>query len=344
MTYEKKHEWNVGLDLGFLNSRIAVTFDAYWRNNYDLIGRTYTQGAGGQIAKYANVADMSSHGIELGISTVNIATPRFKWTTDFVYSNAKNKITTLETASRAVDLVSGQGYALEGYPVRSIFSYKFAGLNSEGLPMVYNEIGEATVGDVNFQETENLNDFLIYEGPSDPTWYGSLNNTFNYNANWGKLNLDVFITYSGGNVVRLDPVFHARYSDLSALPREFKNRWMAPGDEAKTNIPTIASLNQLDRYGSTLLGTAYNAYDYSTARIASGKFIRMKEIALTYTMPQELIRKIFLSNLSVKFAATNLFLIYADKKLNGQDPEFINSGGVASPICKQYTLTLRLGF
>ena len=344
LTYEKKHEWNVGLDLGFLNSRIAVTFDAYWRNNYDLIGRTYTQGAGGQIAKYANVADMSSHGIELGISTVNIATPRFKWTTDFVYSNAKNKITTLETASRAVDLVSGQGYALEGYPVRSIFSYKFAGLNSEGLPMVYNEIGEATVGDVNFQETENLNDFLIYEGPSDPTWYGSLNNTFNYNANWGKLNLDVFITYSGGNVVRLDPVFHARYSDLSALPREFKNRWMAPGDEAKTNIPTIASLNQLDRYGSTLLGTAYNAYDYSTARIASGKFIRMKEIALTYTMPQELIRKIFLSNLSVKFAATNLFLIYADKKLNGQDPEFINSGGVASPICKQYTLTLRLGF
>jgi hypothetical protein len=46
----------------------------------------------------------------------------------------------------------------------------------------------------------------------------------------------------------------------------------------------------------------------------------------------------------LKLAATNLFLIYADKKLNGQDPEFINSGGVASPISKQYTLTLRLGF
>ena len=344
LTYEKKHEWNVGVDMGFLNNRIAVTFDAYWRNNYDLIGRTYTQGAGGQIAKYANVADMSSHGIELGISTVNIASPKFRWTTDLVYSNAKNKITTLETASRAVDLVSGQGYAIEGYPVRSIFSYKFAGLNEEGLPMVFNENGVETVGDVNFQETEHLKDFLIYEGPSDPTWYGSLNNTFTYTDKWGKLNLDVFITYSGGNVVRLDPVFHARYSDLSALPREFKNRWMMPGDEAKTYIPTIASLNQLDRYGSTLLNTAYNAYDYSTARIASGKFIRMKEIALTYTLPQEIIRKILLTNASLKFAATNLFLIYADKKLNGQDPEFINAGGVASPISKQYTLTLRLGF
>ena len=43
-------------------------------------------------------------------------------------------------------------------------------------------------------------------------------------------------------------------------------------------------------------------------------------------------------------AGTNLCLLYADKKLNGQDPEFINSGGVASPITKQFTATLRLGF
>ena len=39
----------------------------------------------------------------------------------------------------------------------------------------------------------------------------------------------------------------------------------------------------------------------------------------------------------------NLFLIYADKKLNGQDPEFFNTGGVAAPTPKQFTLTLRLG-
>lgn len=49
------------------------------------------------------------------------------------------------------------------------------------------------------------------------------------------------------------------------------------------------------------------------------------------------------SNLSLKLQATNLFLIYADKKLNGQDPEFVNTGGVASPVPRQFTLTLRLG-
>ena len=211
--------------------------------------------------------------------------------------------------------------------------------------MVYNEEGVKTVGDVNFQETENLHDFLIYEGPSDPTWYGSFNNTFTYKSGFGRLNLDVFVTYSGGNVVRLDPVFHSSYSDLSALPREFKNRWMMAGDENYTDIPTIASRNQRDRYGSTALSTAYNAYNYSTARIAKGNFVRLKEVALTYMFPQNLMNKTgFLNSASIKLAATNLCLLYADKKLNGQDPEFINSGGVASPISKQFTATLRLGF
>ena len=346
LTYEKKHEFNIGVDMGFLRDRIAINFDMYWRNNYDLIGAVFTQGAGGQIQKMANVADMKSHGIEVGLSTVNIQTPKFKWTSDFIYSLAKNEITTLETSSRAVDLVSGQGYALEGYPVRSIFSYKFAGLNEEGLPMVYNEKGEKTVGDVNFQETENLKDFLVYEGPSDPTWYGSFNNSFTFNdSKVGKLALDVFITYSGGNVVRLDPVFSYAYSDLSALPREFKNRWMMSGDENITDIPVIASRNQVDRYGSTALRTAYNAYNYSEARIAKGNFIRLKEIALTYTFPQGLLKKTnLLNSASIKLAATNLCLLYADKKLNGQDPEFINAGGVASPITKQLTATVRLGF
>ena len=346
LTFEKKYEWNVGVDLGFLNNRITFTADAYWRDNFDEIGLVFTQGAGGVNRKWANVADMTSKGVELSLSTSNISTPHFTWSTDFIYSTSTNKITKLNTGDRAVDLVTGAGYGVEGYAVRPLFSYQFAGLNSEGLPQVINESGNVTVGDLNFQETENLTDFLVYEGPTDPTWYGSFGNNFSYDfRKGGKLNLEVFITYSGGNVVRLDPVFSSGYSDLSSLPREFKNRWMIPGDENVTNIPAIASRNQLDRYGGTALSTAYNAYNYSTARIAKGDFVRLKEVALTYTAPKELIAKTgFLTNASLKVAGTNLLLLYADDDLNGQDPEFINSGGVASPISKQFTATLRLSF
>ena len=69
----------------------------------------------------------------------------------------------------------------------------------------------------------------------------------------------------------------------------------------------------------------------------------MKELSLGYELPQKLVSTIGLRNASVKLQGTNLFLIYADKKLNGQDPEFFNTGGVAVPMAKQFTLTLKLG-
>lgn len=69
----------------------------------------------------------------------------------------------------------------------------------------------------------------------------------------------------------------------------------------------------------------------------------MKEISLSYDFPKKWISGAKISNLSLKLQATNLFLIYADSKLNGQDPEFFNTGGVAAPVPKQFTLTLRLG-
>lgn len=346
LTFEKKHEFNVGLDLGFLDDRISVITDVYWRNNFDLIGQTYTQGAGGVISKMANVADMRARGVEFSISTVPVKTRKFQWLLDFNYTFTKNTITNLKTADNAAALVMGASYGVQGYACRSLFSYQFAGLNEEGIPQVINENNKVTVGDVNFQATENLTDYLVYSGPGDPTWNGSLGNTFNYDfGKAGRVSLNFFITYSGGNPVRLDRVFRAGYSDLVSLPREFKNRWMNSGDEAFTNVPVIASRSQYDRYGGTDLSTAYNAYNYSDARVAKGDFVRMKEISLSYDMPQSLLAKVkFISRASLKVTGQNLFLLYADKTLNGQDPEYVNAGGVASPISKQFTATLRLGF
>ena len=62
--------------------------------------------------------------------------------------------------------------------------------------------------------------------------------------------------------------------------------------------------------------------------MANGGFIRMKNISLTYDFEPKLIRHIGLNTASLKLDATNLFLIYSDSKLNGQDPEFVNAGGV----------------
>ena len=335
LTYEKKHEFNFGIEAGFLNDRINVAFDIYSRKNFDEIGPVATQGIGGQIIRWANAADMKSSGQELSISTTNIKTKDFSWTTSLVYSHTKTEITNLQSRDRVIDLITNFGGRREGYPVRALFSIPFMGLNEDGMPTFKNEAGEITTSDINFQERDKL-DFLKYEGPTDPTVQGSFGNLFKYKG----FTLNLFVTYSFGNVVRLDPVFAGSYSDLSSMTKEFKDRWMVPGDENRTNVPVILSKAQYD--GNRELRYGYNAYNYSDVRIAKGDFIRMKEISLQYDFPKTWIKP--LTNLSLKLQATNLFLIYADKKLNGQDPEFFRSGGVSAPVPKQFTATLKVGF
>ena len=249
----------------------------------------------------------------------------------------KNEVTDLKTTLRTIDYLTGSGYSMQGYPRGAMFSLQFMGLNDEGIPTFLNEKGELTSTGINFQGTGDST-FLKYEGTIDPTITGSFGNMFKYK----NFTLNVFMTYSFGNVVRLNPVFSNRYSDLTATPREFADRFINPGDEKYTDIPVIASARQNRDINN--LYVAYSAYNYSTARVAKGDFIRLKEISLSYDLPRKAVEKIKLSSLSFKLQATNLALLYADKRLNGQDPEFFNSGGVAVPMPKQFTLTCRIGF
>ena len=337
LTYEKKHELNLGVDVGFVDNRINFSFDWYRRNNFDLIGAIETPGVGGQIRKLANVASMKSHGYEFTLSTQNIKTKDWSWNTDFIFSHAVNEVNSLMSSASIMNVVQGSGFALEGYPVRSLFSFRYAGLTDKGMPIIVNQDGVPTSEGtaINFQSQDLSN--LHYEGPADPTITGSLGNV----VRWRNLRLNVFVTYSMGNVVRLDPVFASSYSDLDAMPREFRNRWVQAGDERQTTVPGILTGRQVaaDYYTSTL----YSAYNYSTERMAKGDFVRLKEVSLGYDLPAAVVKALRISSMNVKLQATNLLLLYSDKKLGGNDPEFFRSGGVASPMPKQFTLTLRIG-
>lgn len=77
---------------------------------------------------------MESHGIEFTLSTQNIKKKNFSWSTDFIFSHTKNKVTDLKSLANVMDLISGNGFAREGYPVRGLFSIPFVGLDKNGLP------------------------------------------------------------------------------------------------------------------------------------------------------------------------------------------------------------------
>ena len=334
LTWEKLYTTNLGVDAGLLNNRLSFSIDAYQRKSFDLISIIKTSGIGGEAYKAGNYADMTSQGIELLLGGEVIRAKDWGWKSTLTFGYNTTKITNAKNNPNIFSLVSAEGGNKDGYPVRSLFSIQYKGLdNFTGIPQFVNEEGKTSTN-VYMQSEETGN--LVYEGPVDPKYTGGFNNTFHYKA----FSLNVFITYQAGNKIRLYPAFRTSYSDLDAMPKEFYSRWVKPLDEKYTNVPSI-----LDAYQQSQLGGAYpyNNYNYSTERVAKGDLIRLKTVSLSYQLGNELLKKAGLTSASVTAAATNPWLIYSDEKLRGQDPEFFNSGGVAQPIQKQYTLSLKLG-
>ena len=342
LTYEKTQEINIGTQIGFWDYRLNMSLEGFKRRSYDLIGTVTTQGVGGQISKYGNIAEMETYGLELGLETTNIRTEDFTWKTSLVYSHATNEITKLNTTPTVGDMVgySGSGgFARAGYPQGSLFSVPFNGLDGEGLPTFIGPDGTPTRFGVDMKE-RNV-DFLKYSGTLIPTDKGSFSNTLNYKG----VSFGLVFTYSWGNVVRLrgvSDIYSGINSDATTLPYELNNRWQFAGDEKKTNIPAIYTSAQEYKYSSkNLYERAYRAYDYSDVRIAKGDNIRLKEISVGYTFDKDFLKASRIRQLSLKLQATNVALLYADKRLNGDDPDYRANGTYVSP--KRIIFTLRLG-
>ncbi|RKW10778.1 MAG: SusC/RagA family protein, partial [Capnocytophaga sp.] len=344
LTYEKNQELNIGTQFGLFNDRINISAEWFNRRSYDLIGDLVTQGVGGTIVKKGNMAEMQINGLELGLETTNVKTADFSWHTSFIYSRAKNEITKLLTSPNISDMVgynssdatAAGGFAKEGYPLKSIFSVPFNGLTNNGLPTFLDQNGNVTMSDIRFN-SQNV-DFLKYSGTLIPTDRGSFSNTINYKG----ISFGVVFTYSWGNVVRLRRLNNV-YNDYANAPRELNNRWLVPGDENKTNIPRLYTTYMYQKiYSWEDIKQTYLTYDYSDVRIAKGDNIRLKEISIGYTFDKNFLRETRIRQLSMKLQATNVALLYADKKLNGDDPDYLANG--YTPISpKRIIFTLRVG-
>ncbi|WP_456312188.1 SusC/RagA family TonB-linked outer membrane protein [Pseudomonas shirazensis] len=341
LTWEKQFETNIGLDLGMFNNRLQFTTDVYSRKAFDLIDYVITSGVGGESVKQGNNADMETKGIELGFTTQNIVTDSFRWSTTLNFSVYDQKITKLANKPSAFDLVDSNGGNTIGHPRNSIYSYQFQGLSNQGLPTFTLQDGASSnITGADFQDTNDVTKYLKYEGSIEPNKSIGLANTFTY-KNWS---LYVFVVGSGGNKVRLNPVYSNQYNDLTVFTKEFTNRWINPGDENNTNVPVIADRLLNRNYGESDLQIAYNTYNFSDVRVADGDFVRLKNVSLSWEFPKDYKRKLGLSTFTLKGSAVNPWLIYSDKALHGQDPEFRNTGGVAFPITSQYTFAINISF
>lgn len=336
LTWEKLYETNLGFDLGFVDNRYTLSVDLYKRDIFDLIGAFRTSGIGGQFTKMANYGDMKGKGVDATVSASIFRGGDFTWMTRLNLGYNVNEITNLDSRPTLWTLIRQDGGALVGGPQRGLYSIKYEGLiPGYGIPYFINENGEESMN-VYYQNTTGV-DNLVYHGPVDPTLTGGVYNQFSYK----NFSLSFLLTFAAGNHIRLDPNFEIRPSDLSAATYDYLHRFYGQYPVYETNIPGMIDRTTENQWVS---GYPYNAYNYSDQRVAKGDFIRFKQFSLGYQLPRSWAEKARLKSASLSLVGNNIWLMYSDSRLNGQDPEFFGSGGVALPIPSQFTLNLKVGF
>jgi TonB-linked SusC/RagA family outer membrane protein len=351
ITWEKTNSYDIALDFGLLENRISGTIARYKQNVFDMLLQISTPPSASIGSVYGNVGDMTNWGWEFNVSSVNVNTKGFKWTTTFNFSTNHNKILRLtpemERQKGNTLFVGGQ---LGLYKMS-----EYAGIDPErGVHMIweidrdrFNETGEfvRTGRKIPFTDTNStLNEVVLEDKSSIPTFFGGFNNNFTYKG----FDLGVFFTFSGGNYLSnslernwTSPQngYWMKKSDL------LTNSWTTPGQtDARYPLlfmegfapPTTAwDLNAIDPntglkgwwknpdINELVQPNARETYDKNGGRVMTkylekGDYLRLKTLTLGYNLPRKLTNSLHMENLRIFGSATNLLTF---TKYTGFDPE-----------------------
>jgi len=308
---------NLAADFKLKGDRISGTIEYFHKQGKNLFGEAqldYTAGIGSSITK--NVASMKANGVDITLNSLNIDRT-FKWSSVLNFSYAAEKITDFfvrnMSASNFVTFYNGANKVtgMSGKPVHAMFGYRWAGLNPEnGNPRGYFD-GEITEDYRKLTGSDSQVSDLTYFGSALPTTYGTFLNSFSYKG----LTLDVSVILKLGYYFRRPSLsYSALYASWSGHV-EYSERWQKPGDEAKTDVPSLvypANSNR-DRF-----------YQYSEATVLKGDHIRLQYVNLAYALAPQWISRWGIQGAQVFLNLSNLGIIWKANE-EGIDPDYIRS-------------------
>lgn len=338
LKWEKTKNLNIGFETGILHDLIRISVDYYYRRSSDLIGMRMLPLETGFSSTTINWASMENRGWEIALSSYNIKTQKFKWTTNLNLGFNTNKILNESVAQNST--YPGR----EGYPVGAIFAYKTAGLDSDGYPLF-------VVGDRKVTATEffNLNKYgasmltaeqqraqYTYMGTTDPKCSGGLINSFEM-GNW---QLGINFIFNLGMKVRVQPDYSPTYFDRGQNTNHaILNRW-SPTNTTGTGAALMVS--SADRVAEYTRYAEYNTYSMLDIWVRNNSYCRLQSLRLGYRLPKAWLSKLGMSSASVSLEGRNL-LVIASEYTNYLDPETMGNP-FAQPIAKSFIFGLNVNF
>ncbi|WP_445735795.1 SusC/RagA family TonB-linked outer membrane protein [Mariniflexile sp.] len=306
LKWETAQTVDFGIELNLFKNRLETEISGYYKKSKDvLLDLFQIPSSGFGESLWINAAEIENKGIEFNMTSKNIVSNNFSWTTTFNIAHNANKLISLGGVSP--DLLEG-GFndtrVIEGQPIGTNYLVRFARVDTtDGLPIFLDKAGNET-------KTFDLAN-RVSAGSVIPNATGGFANKFKY-KNWG-LDTD-FVFTIGGNIY---DSFAKRAlgtfidgNNSSNVRTDIYDRWRNPGDVTDQprlfyDYNEVRGLSGVWQYNHT--GFLYDA-----------SYLRLRNVTLNYTLPAEFLKGTGISSLKFALTGSNLFTW---TKFPGGDPE-----------------------
>lgn len=323
LTWEQNANFNVGFDITIFKN-ISATVEYFTRHTSDLLMNLPLAPSVGAGNTWVNIGEMENKGFELELRTRNITTSDFSWSSFLFLTTIDNKIVKLNNNE---DIISGRYIRREGEAYNTFYLPLWAGVNpGNGAPEWYivdedgNKTGEVT-GDIGEADK-------AIAGKADPDFFGSFGNDLSFKG----FNLSFLFNFAVGGQIYYDSGYKS-WNDGNkvkyAIPVSQLDRWQKPGDIAMHPQRIWGGNNDSDVRSSRFL--------------LNNNFLRLKNISLSYNLPESLLKRANISDIAIYVQATNI-LTWAQQDIC--DPEQRSNGytNFEMPNVKTLTFGLEIGF
>lgn len=339
LQWEKVNTMDLGYEIGILKDKFSLEFDMYRKSTENLLLNSTLPPSTGFSSAVKNIGRLQNDGMEFTLNAAIISTKSFNWRTNFNISFNNNMVMELTRGQQSLPSVTSYvsqfgkplylaeigkpagmmiGYIWEG-------NYQYADFDetSPGVYVLKPEVssngavrntimpGDIKYKDINGDGTMTDAD-ITFIGRGQAIHTGGFSNNFSYKG----FDLNIFFQWSYGNdIYNANRLLLEGNSNQFHLINQFAtyaNRW-SPENQTNANYRTR---------GQGPIGF------HSSRVVEDGSFLRLKTVSLSYNIPVNIIKKMYLSNLNLNVSAQNLATW---TNYSGMDPEVSTRGNVLTP-------------
>jgi TonB-dependent starch-binding outer membrane protein SusC len=319
LTWETTATYNAGVDFGFLQNRISGSVDAYLSRTSDLLLPSLLPPATGYSEIMENIGQTENKGVELSLTTQNIAGPAFQWSTDYTFQLNREKIVALNNGVTRNEANSW----FVGSPTRVFYDYKKIGIWQLGEEDAATAMGNYKPGDVKVADLNN-------NGKIDPADRATFSRvpkySFGFNNNFSYRNFDLGVFVYG----RIGQFINYEYNAGGYKPSALENG--SNIDYWTPENPTNAFPRPNSSYSTT------NYLFQSTLGYVDGSFVKIRDISLGYNLPEALLKRAGVGKIRIYSTLQNYFVF---SNMKDYDPE--RGGDLSFPLPKQLIFGVNVG-